>query len=102
MYNVIIIKAYGFIERSQQDKKPDYKQIREAVDGFIQIVPHLNKMENYKRGEAYVNEEGLIRGLPFNQKATEIWLENLGKGHFSYEPRLFGDMIYIVKEPKVK
>ena len=102
MYNVILIRADGSIERSQQTKKPEYEQIKKAVAGFIQIVPHLSKMEDYKRGEAYVNEEGLIHGLPFNQKATEIWLENLGKGPFSYEPRLFGDMLYIAKEPKVK
>lgn len=102
MYNVIIIKSDGTIERSQQPKKPEYQQIRNAVKGFIQIVPHLSKFENYKRGEMYVNEEGLIHGLPFNETATDAWLENLGKGPFSYPPRLYGDAIYIAKEPKVK
>lgn len=102
MYNVILIKPDGSIERSQQAKKPDYEQIRKAVEGYIEYVPHFSKFEDYKRGEAIVNEEGFIKRLPFNRNATDWWLKNLGKGLFTYEPRLYGNMLYICKEPKKK
>ena len=96
-YEVIVIKPDGEITKTRQVKKPEYEEIRKTVGGLIQQVPHLMKLEDHKRGTAFVNEEGIIHNLPFNAKATEIWLENLGKGPFSYPPHLYGNMIYYAK-----
>lgn len=100
MYVFIVIEPNGKITKTEQAKKPEYKQIREAVGGIIQIVPHLSKFEEYKRGTAYCHEEGLLIGLAFNEKATQVWLDNLGKGPFSYPPRIVGNLLYIAKKVK--
>jgi hypothetical protein len=100
-YMVIITAPDGTETTSIQAKAPDYPQIRAAVNGMIEHVPHFSRYEHagvsYKRGQAYVNEEGLIRQLPINGEATRQWLMNLGKGPFRYQPRLFGTMIFWAK-----
>lgn len=100
-YKVIKIQADGKIEEVVQAKSPTYEEQRKYVGGLIQQVPHLSKIDLFdlKRGQMMVNEEGLIHNLPYNAVATAIWRENLGKGPFSYEPRLYGNAIYWAKLP---
>lgn len=100
MYAVIKIITDGQIIHETSLKAPTYEVLREFVGGLIQYVPHLTKFENYKRGQMVVNEEELIHNLPYNQMATIIWLDNLGKGPFSYPPELYGNAIYWAKIPK--
>ena len=107
MYTVLLVKIDGTVEETSQAKTPSYEQIKKAVGGYIEAVPHFRKYFREQgpvlvRGTAYVNEEGLINGLPFNEAATKQWLLNLGKGPFRYTPRLHGPMIYWAKVPKIK
>ena len=53
------------LRASKLDSLEDYQQ---AVGGWFQAVdiPDLGVM-------MYVNEEGLICGLPFNRRATFLW-----------------------------
>lgn len=98
-YEIVVIQANGNITKERQLKAPDYKQISKVVGGLIQQVPHLTKIENMelKRGQMMVNEEGILHNLPYNPVATAIWRENLGKGPFSYESKLYGTAIYWAK-----
>lgn len=76
-YVVLEIKANGQIVKTIQPKKPDYEQQRKAVDGYIQNIPYFTKAVHeavlYKRGIAYANEEGRMRGLPINRNAMALW-----------------------------
>lgn len=95
MFEITIIKADGSIIKSAQDRKPDLDQLVEAVGGPIDLVPHFQKLEGHSgTGRCWANEEGKLRGLPFNAIATKAWLANLGKGPFRYDPRLCGDVIF--------
>lgn len=51
---------------------PAYESLRAAVGGLIQ--PVKLKYEGRSRS-GYVNEEGLLQGLPFNRRATVMWRE---------------------------
>ena len=47
-------------------EEPDLETIQKTVEGYFAIVPLLdNKM-------MYLNEEGALKNLPVNQKASEI------------------------------
>lgn len=62
----------------------DYQQ---AVGGWIEAVdiPDLGVT-------MYVNEEGLIRDMPFNRRATFLWRFHVPR---AYEARLVGDVAVV-------
>lgn len=47
-------------------EEPDLETIQKTVEGYFTIVPLLNNKM------MYVNEEGALKNLPVNQKASEI------------------------------
>jgi hypothetical protein len=97
-YTVIIFKADGTVESTVQPKKPTYNQLRDAVGGYIQEVPYLKKYGDFRRGTAFANEDGISLGLKHNAKATQAWLESVGKGPpYVWQPRLYGDVIYYAR-----
>ncbi len=60
------IKTDGTIEEVAINKDKSLKQKQELVGGYIELIYLAdNKV-------MIVNEEGLIHGLPFNTKATNI------------------------------
>lgn len=99
---VFIIHPSGNLVKSTQPKNPELKQIQDAVGGYIERVPHFTHFEHegvkYTRGTAWCNEEGRINGLPYNDRATQAWLECLGKGPFRYNPVLNGSVMFHAKE----
>lgn len=96
-YVVVVIKANGSVDSRTQDKKPDLRELQKLVGGYIEIVPHFTRYGAHRRATAYCNEEGKLHGLPLNEKATKAWLDCLGSGPFSYEPRLHGDVVIYAK-----
>jgi hypothetical protein len=100
-YHVLVIKADGSIEKTVQPKAPTYKQQFEAVGGFIETVPNFTRLEHdgieYKKGVAYADEEGQIKGKQFNMVATMYWQEACPKGDLE-RMTLYGDVIFIAKE----
>lgn len=59
-----IYKADGTVQTVDLDgKKVTLQQLQEAVGGYIEAVPRT-------KNRAYCNEEGLLRGLPFNTRAS--------------------------------
>jgi len=69
---------------SRLDSLEDYQR---AVGGWIEAVdiPYLGVT-------MYVNEEGLIRDLPFNRRATFLWRFHVPQAH---DARLVGDVAVV-------
>lgn len=64
------------------DKKISLKEMQEIVGGYIEIVP-LNNDKLF-----VCNEEGKIKGLPYNSKASEYFEKHTG--HYD---KIAGDVI---------
>jgi hypothetical protein len=96
MYNVFIIRASGEVEHTTQPKAPALKQLQEAVGGWIETVPYFHKLQWkgqwYRRGRAYANEEGILKGQPVNITASHMWKESFNGAY-----GLVGDVIFYAK-----
>ena len=51
-----------------EDKKPTLEEAQKIVGGLVEMV-HCPKQPDW---QILVNEEGLLRDLPYNQEATEL------------------------------
>lgn len=69
--DVMIIKATGEQSVETLPIPVDMTRVRTIVGGDIELVRVLN---GDSEATLIVNEEGLIRGLPRNQAATDIYL----------------------------
>jgi len=56
------------IRVEESDKEPAWRDMQKYVGGYLE---HVSVLVDGKRAHMYVNEEGLIHGLPFNPRATE-------------------------------
>lgn len=63
-----LLKANGEVIYGLTADTLDQKQ--EAVGGYIQLVPIQDKTEEFRKSILIVNEEGLLQGLPTNEKAS--------------------------------
>lgn len=99
-YHVLEIKTDGTIIKTVQREKPGYEQQRKAVGGYIETIPYFTKMTHegieYKRGTAFANEEGQLKGLPFNRKAMEAWGKSCPGGN-PERMHLSGDVIFFAR-----
>jgi hypothetical protein len=67
-------------EISEVTKSPTLEFLQGAVGGFIEAVPLFNTIEykdERRRCVVYCNEEGKLKGLPYNSRATFLWNEAL-------------------------
>jgi Domain of unknown function (DUF3846) len=80
---------------TEQAKEPKLQQLQDLVDGYIEAVPRWTMHEGM-RCIAYANEEGKLRGLPFNQRATIMWWAALGQ---PVDDGLCGDIVLVVNGP---
>jgi hypothetical protein len=72
---VTIIDPRDPHHHTQEIAKADILEVcQKAVGGWIETVGYFRKF-NGRRCTAYVNEEGLLKRLPFNQEATRLWRE---------------------------
>ena len=96
MYNVFVIRANGSIEFTVQPDAPNLGQLQRAVGGWIETIPHFHKLQFggqwYRRGRAFANEEGLLKGMPANARASLAWKESF-RGAYG----LVGDVIFYAK-----
>lgn len=76
----VIVRTDGTVEKTQM--KYDLETMQGIVGGLIQPV-------YLPEATAYVNEEGLIRGLPRNERLIEIFKP--------YSPHLVGDAFILGK-----
>jgi hypothetical protein len=66
-----VIRADGTsAEINPKGKKLSLEEMQAAVGGYIERV-------TVRGGEIYVDEDGIAKGLPLNQKASEIAGMNL-------------------------
>lgn len=96
-YAVYILKADGSIDASTQDKAPTLEQMQAAVGGYIETVPYFTAYCNHKRGQCYANEDGILKGLPVNTKATELWRQNVERYGATLRQLLHGNVIFFAK-----
>lgn len=95
-YRITVLHPDNKTTLAVHSRKPDLKTLQALVGGLIQLVPHWTMWEG-QRAEVWCNENGRIHDLPFNPLATQKWKDVLGKGPFSYEPKLFGDVAIVQK-----
>jgi hypothetical protein len=78
-----IYRTDGTVEMiALNGKKATLETLQKAVGGWIEPVPGT-------RNRVYANEEGLIRGLPFNATASAL-----------FNVRLVGDVVELEKGDK--
>lgn len=89
---VIIIKPDGTREEMRHEGKglPELEVLQKIVGGWIEMLPGGVTFEGRVR-KAFVNEEGLLRGMPANPAAT---------GMCRLQHRLVGNMAVWVPDPK--
>lgn len=66
------ISPDGHVAMEILDGPPGLERLQELVGGYIEAVPGLTKREDTPC-VAFVNEEGILKGLPLNTLASEIW-----------------------------
>jgi hypothetical protein len=76
------------------EKRPPYETLRQLVRGYIERV-QLREVSGKIR-EAYVDEDGISKGLPFNEQAT-CMLHERYRGQ-----RLYGPCVMWSPTPKEK
>lgn len=89
-----VVETHEGIDVDSDDADPEKIRawvtiLQKHVHGFLQSVPYFNQYDG-KPCIAYVNEEGWIKGMPLNEKATALWRFLLGPGH---EPSIFGPLV---------
>lgn len=67
----------------QNGKKFSLEEAQKLVGGYVELVPLKH------RKQLICNEEGIILGMPYNAKATEVLRENYGP----HAQHLYGDII---------
>lgn len=86
--------VHGILIPASESNTPELRQFHEledyqtAVGGWIEAVdiPDLHVT-------MYVNEAGLIRGLPFNRRATFLWCHHVPE--IRNRVRLVGDAVLV-------
>lgn len=88
---LIQIQPNGEINKTRWEGKgrPPLEMFQSAVDGYIE--PVRARWEGITR-EAYVNEEGRLRGLPINLEASR---------RSGFQP-LVGNMVIWIPDPRKK
>lgn len=72
-YTVTLIKANGAMSSIEQDLTPDLQQLQNGIGGgLIELIPYFSRYDG-RDCVAFVDEEGKIKGLPFNAMATAAW-----------------------------
>ena len=72
---VIVITAEHEVSVQQMPVADEYNFLNTAVAGWIQAVELSEDLEGIT---LWVNEEGKMSSLPYNQKATFLWEKSYG------------------------
>tara|TARA_R100001163_G_C4870421_1_gene72466 strand:- start:40 stop:324 length:285 start_codon:yes stop_codon:yes gene_type:complete len=73
MFKYLIIDTDGEETHVESKEKPDLKEMQEMVGGYIEIVK-CKYNDEWKT--MILNEEGKLRNLDLNTKATEMYSNN--------------------------
>jgi hypothetical protein len=94
---LIAIYQDGRIEKKKIDTVPELDDLKEIVDGWIEIIPYFDTYEG-NPCIAFCDEEGKIKGKLYNILANQFWMKSDG-GLASGSDILVGS-IAIVTGPK--
>lgn len=95
---VTVIAADPAVANKEEIVNGDHvplETLQKIVGGYIEYIPHFDHFVGV-HCHAYANEEGRIHGLPRNERATELWKDQL-EGPLRYEPLLFGDVAIVTR-----
>ena len=99
-HKVTTIKTDGSVNVSYCNSKTEYETLSKAVRGYIETL-HLFDSYEGKKCRAYCNEEGRLHRLPFNEKASHLWLDGVptnSKNRVDFgRMQLVGDIAIIQK-----
>jgi hypothetical protein len=71
MNTLVIIQPDGTETReTYTGDEPELEQLQRIVGGLIELV---RVRHDGRDCDAFINEEGKLRGLPINEPATELW-----------------------------
>ena len=76
MEKAVVIKADGTKSVVEFEHGDSYDTIRNAVEGWIEVVGLGSK-----NADLWLNEEGKLNGLPQNPTATALFGEEYGTGY---------------------
>lgn len=78
MKGQLLIYAPGKDEPVSQalNRAPTLKQLQKAVGGYIELIPQFTTLGG-SPCHAFCNEEGKLKGLPINRRATQLWHDAL-------------------------
>jgi hypothetical protein len=71
------------------------KELQDLVGGYIEFLPAI-------KSKIVVNEDGRLKGLPYNRKATKLYLVLLEGKELWYTPQLVGNVVALTPGEKVK
>jgi len=86
---IVKVPVVGEAEIVPFNKENSYKQLSDAVGGYIEcaIIPHIKTTGKYGI-DCFVNEEGLLNQLPLNPRLTCFASK-------SYGGPLVGDAVFV-------
>ena len=93
-----IIKTNGEVISTEITKSPGFEAFQKIVGGNIELIGGFETYEGKPAGLALCNEEGKLKGLPINQKATRAWRDALG---FDPGDILVGDVVIITGDDEL-
>jgi hypothetical protein len=86
---LIKLRSDGQREVSAIVVGPSLIDLQTMVGGYVEIVPHWKTYQG-QLCIAYANEEGKVKGLPFNLEATELWYKQL---QYARQQSVTGDIL---------
>jgi len=97
MGQVIVIPANDAeeVRVRETDTQPGLQELQDIVNGYIEAVPHWEQHDG-RPCVVYCNEEGKLRELPINMRATVAWYLALGS---QVDDVLVGDIAIVVDLP---
>lgn len=89
-YKIIAVDGTETEHEIEWPKEPGYRNIAALVNPIIGLpLEHVSVLYNDKPADMFVNEEGLLTGLPRNEKATAIYRAATLKRHPKADPEKF-------------
>ena len=92
-YRTFVIEPSGHIQTHVTKNAPSLDELQDWCGGWVQMVPHFTKLASRTRGTAWVNEEGILLSLPYNNPATVLWQKQ-----YKFATSIFGNIAVHFRE----
>lgn len=76
---IVVIPIEGDITTTALTAVPDLEDMQAHVGGWLELLPRWSTYAG-KPAVAFCNEEGLLKNLPVNVRATEMWCAQFSSG----------------------